>query len=158
MSIIDQALKKTQQALNKNQCQPENKASDAKPDVEPSQWITRAQKKSSSIAPIYLKLKKKRAVFSILGLIALCLFILNFHPFHFLGQTSKKQMTRNASMPTLILNGTVATGKNHAALINHQLYQVGQVIDGFQITAIRFNEVDLKDQATQQIKQLKAAL
>ncbi len=49
----------------------------------------------------------------------------------------------------LTLNGTVHVGSNRDALINNQMYRVGDTVDGYKILEIRYDQVTLLDTTTQ---------
>lgn len=46
---------------------------------------------------------------------------------------------------TLVLNGTMQNDKSTAALINNEVYEVGDVVEGKKITSITLNKVELTD-------------
>ena len=177
MSIIDQALKKTQQALEKKEVivTPEVKS-------QSEQFITRAQekiaaenkvpekktpekkiteKKPSPFKPVAHKpsarfnTKSRKFFFMLCSMVTLIVFMLalmNTEPKFFLAYHHK------LASPILVLNGTMHMGDHKAAEINHKLYQIGQNIGSFEITDIQFNEVDLKNLATGQTQKLTEKL
>jgi hypothetical protein len=56
------------------------------------------------------------------------------------------------------LNGTLQVKHQHVALINHQLYHAGEMIDGYKIEQIRYNHVDLLNIATRERRELTPEL
>lgn len=142
MSIIDQALKKTQQAIEK-----EKSTASQKMTHESEKIITQTPR-----ATIATKNYRKNILIlsTSLTLITLFLILFNFVPTLFAWHFHKTSQ--------LILNGTVHVGNNRAALINHQLYHVGQWIGEFQITEIHSNSVELKNIKTSKKQKLTESL
>lgn len=151
MSIIDQALKKTQQAIEK-----EKSTTSQKMTYESEKIVTQTPR-----ATIATKnYKKNILILSIsLTLITLFLILFNFVPTLFTWHFHKISQSTNAMPPPpMILNGTVHVGNNRAALINHQLYHTGQLIGEFQITEIHSNSVELKNIKTSKTQKLTESL
>lgn|SRR3990167_2802531 len=162
MSIIDEALKKTQRALSEKE--KKIKAQTAVP------IISRAQQKSSEsiMQPVELtelsgnakSIKSNKYIYVtglFFGFILLLLILKNIDSSIFPNAMNKKQIITPA-VSTLVLNGTMRIGNHRAALINHNLYQLGQMINGYQIIDIRFNEVDLINPVTHQAQKLTESL
>lgn len=167
MSLIDQALRKTQSALNKN-------ASSVKSKDSPESII---------ISP---HLKRKRhnrppygiIIFSTMSFLAILFLISHTHfsaishrianGYHTLFHHKKLPPAPVVQPPpavqipppaeTILLNGTLQVGNEHAALINHQLFHIGDIVGGFKIIQIHFNNVVLQNPSTHENKIIVPAL
>lgn len=167
MSIINDALKKTQEnldkkpegdnkdvsqiydKLHKNQTDPKSPpplpgAKETKPKVE---------KKSNTVASIFI----------LLALIAALYFVYTFYYAKgnnkidlgkFKMPKSKSSSTRHTPAPTptrdfkpgeLVLSGIFTTGDRRAALINDKIYEVGQEVNGNKIISIAVDKVEVMD-------------
>lgn len=63
-----------------------------------------------------------------------------------------------APISTIRLDGTLATGREHAALINDNLYYTGQTINGYYIQSILYNKIILLDPETKKTYTLTPVL
>lgn len=161
MSIIDQALKKTQQALDESTQLKKNPA----------------QKKTRN--------KTHRYIFYITS-VFLCIPILYIATSklapkyaHFYGQllpaTIKKPLataaspaatpspppsvvalSNAASLPTL--DGTLLMGNSSLALIDHHMLHVGEEFEGYRIKQIHFNDVEIENLKTHDVVTLQQKL
>lgn len=71
--------------------------------------------------------------------------------------TSPKAEKRKSTPPpppgTLIANGIVSMGDKQVALINNNIYEIGDTVDGWTVTAISLDQVEIKNgEQTQVLK------
>lgn len=59
--------------------------------------------------------------------------------------TTIPKITTMAAPKELTLNGTVHTGSNRDAMINNHLYRVGEMVNGYKILDIHYDQVTLLD-------------
>jgi len=183
MSLIDQALKKTQSSLNQQKAEP---VAQSKPIARPVPTPTFRQtprnplQQRRLITPrIELPGLNKYYAWSLLGLILLTLgaFVIhtnyasiakryvNFYGTIFLDQSASVKPTPALPPPTtmapvqpLSLDGTMEMDNERVALINGHLYHRGEIIEGYRITQIHYNDVLLQNTVTQQSMTLTPAL
>lgn len=170
MSLIDDALKKTQSALNPNQAQ-------YKPPLD-KEIPTSSFRTPPIPEHIRFLTKKKREVrafvlnrwtIGIPAFLFLSLFVMFAHTFflhlaqrytRFYSQLIHEVSTSKVEKPIVVaapipvinfeLDGTLQMNGEHVALINHALYHIGEVIDGFQIKSVHYNSVTLVNLKTHQ--------
>ena len=63
------------------------------------------------------------------------------------------QPVMNETMP-LTLSGTMRINNKRVALINGNLYRVGEVVNGYKVNAIQYDHVTLLNPQTHQIRTL----
>lgn len=190
MSLIDQALKKTQSALH----QKTRNVPPAKPIVHKPEPIPHTV---HAIPPKYPKMKSRTAsdfnfnnidivnfitnrwVLGTASLLFVAMLTVSMHPyFSYIGQRYVQfyghlfeDIVPTKSKPTLVvapkpvipmipleLNGTIQVEHQRVALINHKLYHLGEMIDGYKIKQIRYNYVDLQNIETHQKRVLTPEL
>ena len=166
MSVINQALKKTQSALERQAKVTPKRSVDAPEINQPPR-------------PAFTW--RKGHLF--MGILALFIITIGycygpmittrdahfysafFHRF-IANQTAISPKTMVVSPPApistphpvpLTLNGTVRMGKDRVAVINHELHHVGDQLDGFKIDRIQFNAVTLSDPKTHEQETLSPA-
>jgi hypothetical protein len=199
MSIIHDALKKTQANLNNNnepKKSPEPNMNSSEPNKsehntpqEMQSIYDKLHKKPEPIVPPPTKnnpgksakktaARQENSVMNFLGII-LCILIisgaiwfiyeyyskdlgkkgmdfkkvLNFKPkklnfgFGTKSKNSKPLSAANNNLPpgAIILNGITSMGDKRVALINNEIYQVGETIEGKKITDISMEKVELVD-------------
>ena len=161
MSIIHNALKKTQQELDKNGKKDISRIYDKlRASYQPPQINKEPEENISTEG---LKLPRKKKIFPIFTLSvstfillvsALCLVY-----FFFYKQSSSSDLTASAkrkiySQPVssnpnmhepLVLNGIMLKGQKIVALINDDIYEAGEFVDGKEIIKITPEAVQLKD-------------
>lgn len=64
---------------------------------------------------------------------------------HIVNQIPKKRTYKPGE---LVLNGTSLIDGRRVALINDEIYEIGEVIDGKKITSINLNKIELSDNET----------
>lgn len=179
MSLIDQALKKTQSSLNQQQT---------------TSTDTPAQKTSTTHMPFYAsrittRFEKKYILNGVIGItiaaiITLSGFEIDKHAaviaerytyfygnIFSLSSTTPQKPTPAQSLTkplplaselipekSLVLTGTMEMEKERAALINGHLYHVGDRVADYQIKAVHYNQVVLSDPVTHHIKILTTEL
>lgn len=164
MSIIHEALKKTQEikALSENSAEQMNKArvhpADARVDLIREAHPQKPSLEEASESPIFWR---AFGVTSLLGLFlvgvvgASSIFHFQSHikaPHLFSHQAIKPpQYAQNKVKPMLmapehlVLNGIMLEGQHRVAVINDQIYQVGDQIEDKKITGIAFDHVSLQN-------------
>lgn len=168
MSLIDDALKKTQSALTRREkpaVKPTSSILQSKmdmphPTVDPRLQSTFTHREKSPFAweekkEIIVEFFRSRAFILLITAIVLLALITFLYkdlikiinelraPHHI----TPTQVTL-APINTIKLDGTLATGREHAALINDKLYYTGQTIHGYQIQSINYNKITLLDPTT----------
>lgn len=188
MSLIDQALKKTQSALH----QKRRNVPPAQPNVDKPEPIRPAvhaiprkyqKTKSHTVSDFtfnhtdLVNFVTNRWVIGAASFIFLLMLTLTTHQYflyikeqyiqfygqlfqHLLPAKHKPVATPKPVAPIipLQLNGTLQMKHQHVALINHQLYHAGEMIDGYKIEQIRYNHVDLLNLQTHQKRELTPEL
>jgi len=137
MSIIDQALKKTQAALN-NAVEAEVKEPAAAPQKKQRRWVW-----------------KNSYSFVVIG------FLLVLGSYHYLKTAlNNPKSTSHLAAPTssLTLTGTMESGQQRVAIINNRWYHINDQVNGWTVTGINENTVTLQNPATQQIEKLTTAM
>ena len=139
MSIINDALKKTQSAFSKKEY------------TAPSahEFIIAKQRTP-------MRIQNKRMIFFILTACILTVCTLTWHTF--LLSLVHSHHTISSKNQQILLNGTLQTASTHAAFINHKLYHVGDVVDGYQIKQISYNGVVLFNPLTHHTRSLTVTL
>lgn len=179
MSLIDQALKKTQSSLQQNHAQ--NSAS-----AETHEPIENTASNPNT-PPLFARRDARFALPSIhpQWIIAGVLFvgacfcgyalITHFHPVEkrystfykntwtsltaSLHQHSKlKKLTTPISDAPLVVNGIMEMNKDRVALINGKLYHPGEMVNGYNIVSIHYNRVTLENPNTMQIRTITPSL
>lgn len=168
MSLIDDALKKTQSALTRREkpaVKPTSSILQSKMDmphstVDPRLQSTFTHREKSPFAweekkEIIIEFFGSRAFLLCIAIIVLlALSALLYKDFKRmiieLREPKRAVLTQTTLTPinTIKLDGTLATGKEHAALINDKLYYAGQTINGYHIQSITYNKIILLDPAT----------
>lgn len=145
MSLIDQALKKTQLSLNKQK-------TEAVPQPEPIAQTPQTQQSFSQQPRNPLQQKRlitrriplpgfnKYIAFSLLGLILLILSVFIIH-----ANYAKYPISLTTLAHPLSLDGTMEMDNERVALINGHLYHKGEIIEGYRITQIHYNDILLQD-------------
>lgn len=179
MSAIMDALNKTQSAIDKKPYSDRSLYGDIKiphPDAsktDPHAALLHKKKKS------FFSTKNGKAVFSILMhryfiLLSLSAFLgfsiwfgyqhdqpitaeINKIKNSFKAQSKTTIAAQPAQIP-LILDGTVRVDTKRDALINQQLYKVGDTIDGYLILEIHDGQIKLLDRTTLKTRILKTEL
>ena len=59
--------------------------------------------------------------------------------------TTKQSLPKKKPVNGLVLNGIITTGQDHTALINDSIYKVGDDIDGMKIMQITTDKVEVSD-------------
>ncbi|MDF1761174.1 MAG: general secretion pathway protein GspB [Coxiellaceae bacterium] len=139
MSIIDKALKKTQQDLQGRQVQSTTTEKQATDNI--SEILQQNEKKS----------KPRKSHFSFLILTTLLLCLLVWQTFQPHNKQNAKQRVEKASKPllsvvtdptkALTLSGIMASDGQRIALINSQTYHEGDKIAGAKVLAIKDDQV-----------------
>lgn len=176
MSLIDQALKKTQTSLRQNR---PDKAE--KQDTSPRSPIystTHTSQIPLSAQRIINPFKKKypsNKKYWIVGAVSLIAvgimgfeIVTHFSPIekryaHFYGNIFSHSFVLKKAVPVvvekpMILNGTMEMDNERVALINSDLYHIGQSVDGYKIKQIRYNNVLLQNTTTHQNRLLTPTL
>jgi len=187
MSIINDALKKTQAKLNKTSNKPEDPKTETTPQEEPDNitnvyeklYQSRKEKqKNANPTDVATPTKEttqplRRAktffkntiilLLSLAGIIGSYYYLTHNETVHqFFPSITKFKINtkpRQTSAPTsakkriyksndLVLNGTSLIDEKYAALINDEIYEVGDIINGKKITLIDLNKVELQDNDT----------
>lgn len=156
MSIINDALKKTQSDLLTKALKP-SAQEEKKPT--PAQ-ATLPLRSSGPAAPESAQLKKttKRSVDRtqvLLGitigfcvcLLAGMILIFNQISSHGLATTSRKAVRRphKNSSSEIVISGVITRNNKNVALINNEIYEVGETINGKKIVNITLEKVELLD-------------
>lgn len=157
MSLIDQALKKTQSSLHQ-QNKPNTRTESVTPPPFTAQQIVNSLKtKKRFNMP---EINKYWIVGTLSAAILVSLvFIVTTH-FKTIEQRYTHFYKNIFSHPnqSLVLNGVIEMNNNRVALINGHLYHAGESIDGLQIAQIHYDHILLKNQATQQTQILRPTL
>lgn len=173
MSLIDQALKKTQSSLKQNHAQTaatvETHPTENTPPNTPPLFARRQSRfELPSIHPRWI-------IVSLLLLGAsFCGYelITHFHPIEkrystFYKNTwssltaslhRHKKLSTPISEAPLIVNGILEMNKNRVALINGKLYHPGEMVNGYNIVSIHYNRVTLENPNTMQIRTITPSL
>ena len=175
MSIINDALKKTQASLNKAKKAPDEKQNSpsnqstsniyeklykAQNDQQNGLTPEAGQKKKASDKEAS---KKSPKIFPIAVFFLLCalggfFFIARPQSLQsFLHSIKKKSISskppavrkvpkkRKYKAGELVLNGTSLIDEKRVALINDEIYETGEIINGMKITSIDLNKVELRN-------------
>ena len=177
MSLIDQALKKTQSSLHK-----QNTKSPRAPiySATTTQIPLAAQRvanpyKRKNIADSSFKLSAINKYWIIGSLSLVLIAIIGFETHghfamikqsyaNFYGKIfsnfslKPKKISPIISTQPLILNGTMKMDSERVVLINDTLYHVGQTVNGYQIKQIHYNHVILQNTSTGQALELTPEL
>ncbi len=179
MSLIDEALKKTQSALKKQNAR-EVFASEsiiqAAQTTQPSSSKTTYPYQQKRFSRHSFKMPKiyQYGLMGVLATTTLLMIFFEIHAHstaieqrytqfykgvfsHFSSTQPVAKLTPLAKLP-LTLNGIMKTKHKSAALINNQLYHVGETIDGYQIQQIHYDHVVLKDTISGKTEILKQDL
>lgn len=177
MSLIDQALKKTQSSLNKQKTEslrsPIYSAATAQIPLTTQRLINPTGRKNT--ANTFFEFPAMNKYWIIGPLLAIFVAAIGFethlhfasvkaHYANFYGKIatdflskSKKAALVIASQP-LTLDGTMEMNSARVALINGKLYHTGQTVNGYQIQQIHYNGVTLQNTATHQTNELTPEL
>ena len=158
MSVINQALKKTQSALEQQAKAAPKPPVDAPQVSQPPKSAVRWHKRylwMGILAPMVVATGYLYG--PVIATRDVHFYRTFFHRFteNQASQvaTPPKAVIAAAPTPTphpvpLALNGTVRMGKDRVAVINHEFYHVGDQMDGFKVDRIQFNTVTLSDPNT----------
>lgn len=166
MSLIDEALKKTQSSLHQQKTSieyvtPPIPQAPQTPRMSPSAYPFKQTKIAHFEMPTINK-------YWLIGIASFMLFCtIGFETYaHF---SAVKQRYANfygaalsplsfASQTPLTLNGTMKSSNASVALINGHLYHAGDTISHYQIKEIHYDHVTLQDPKTHQIRTLTSEL
>ncbi|OGT33800.1 MAG: hypothetical protein A3C44_05225 [Gammaproteobacteria bacterium RIFCSPHIGHO2_02_FULL_39_13] len=179
MSLIDEALKKTQSSL-KNTQRPHSVSTSESivsratatsamhAGMIPNQFIKPRRTKKSFAFP-NMTFNLHWIIFSVASIISISLIIFMLMHFHsitdryvnfysnlFSQHKTQRVITQpvmNETMP-LTLSGTMRINNKRVALINGNLYRVGEVVNGYKVNAIQYDHVTLLNPQTHQIRTL----
>ncbi|MCR4337623.1 MAG: hypothetical protein NUV91_07460 [Candidatus Omnitrophica bacterium] len=69
--------------------------------------------------------------------------------------TPRKETPKPRSSSDMDLNGIIMMDQGPVALINNEIYEAGAIIDGWEITNISLDQVDLKNSRTEETRELR---
>lgn len=174
MSLIDQALKKTQSALNQKKVLPTQTPSHTNNDRPQTRPISaRPQIPLFARQSLGIPAIMKYGMIGALSIVAIIVIGFEIHSHYttltqryngFYGKMfsrfsqPKKIIPVAVAEPPLVLNGTLETGIERIALINQQLYHVNEIVDGYLIKQIHYNRVVLQNITTHKTRVLTPKL
>lgn len=170
MSLIVDALKKTQSALNPHEEQLHKKSDALITESPPPMTFSISKKHDFEFV--------NRWSIGFFALVLLGFLIALTHTYiahlaaryvNFYGDLAHEISSGKVQKPVVIsekaapvinftLDGTLQMNGEHVALINNRLYYVGQIIEGFQIKRIHYNTVTVVNPITHQETVLTPAL
>lgn len=164
MSIIHEALKKAQADLEKQENHGLTKMYEdlhrPSPKSKESSTITAPSKPSPTPTKSWLKIPLTLVCAFALAMVALLGIFLHLAnkplplvptPQNTPPNTTQPQFSKDKALPKptqenpLILSGTMMTGDKWVALINNEIYEVGETVDGKKIININLDKVEIQD-------------
>ena len=145
MSIINDALKKAQASLEKKSKKKSEDKTSPSPTVEAPKIVKGSIKKKKAWYKTIVALIS--VFFFIIGiLLTILLFLMKESSQTTISSNNirtrlKPAIKRNYAKDELILSGLTSIGSKSAAIINDDVYQVGEEVNGYIIEAINLKEV-----------------
>lgn len=173
MSAINDALKKTQSALNIKSTAETSAFISIDPPKQPLTEPARLERLiewlEESKETVIVFLTNKFFIGAISGLLLLSVSIPVFHHLSQFVQYKKvalQKIQKSKTLPittieqpvNLMLNGTIHADGKRDAMINNQLYRVGDRINDYKILEIQYNQVTLLNTKTQKTIMLTTEL
>lgn len=165
MSLIDEALKKTQSSLHQQKTESESviPQSPRTPIISPSNYPF----KKTKVAHFEMPVINKYWLIGIASFMVLC--TIGFETYaHFTAVKQRYENFYNAALShlsfgssnsiPLVLNGTMKSNSQGVALINGHLYHAGDTISHYQVKQIHYDHVMLQDPKSHQIRILTPEL
>ena len=162
MSLIDEALKKTQSSLHQQKTESEF-ATPQKPQtpiISPSAYPF----KQNRVAHFEMPTISKFWLIGIASFMMLC--TIGFETYAHFQAVKQRYENFYGAMLThlsfkktpLVLNGTMKSNNQGVALINGHLYHAGDAISHYQVKQIHYDHVTLQDPKTHQVRVLTPEL